>query len=236
MSYEDYLNSGKDGKIVIMRHDVDNRPNQSLIKARIEKELNVKSTYYFRIVPESNHPQIIRDIAELGHEIGYHYEDLSLANGDFEKAISLFEKNLDYFRQFYPVRTICMHGSPASVWDNRLIWRDYRYHDHGIIAEPYFDLDFSKTLYLTDTGRKWNGSQVSVRDKIKNPFQSKFNFKHTEEIIQAFKTKQLPDTIMVNTHPQRWDDHLIPWLGEYVMQNIKNTIKKYWYISPPMTD
>jgi hypothetical protein len=38
------------------------------------------------------------------------------------------------------------------------------YRDFGIIAEPYFDLNFDKVYYLTDTGRRWDG-KFSVRDK-----------------------------------------------------------------------
>lgn len=221
---------------VILRHDVDNRPWQSLQKAILEHSKGVRSTYYFRIVEESNNPEVIERIASLGHEIGYHYEDLSLANGEFEKAIELFEKHLAFFRKFYPVRTICMHGSPASVWDNRLIWRDYNYRDFGILAEPYFDIDFNRTLYLTDTGRRWNGSAVSVRDKIRTGFQSKFNFRKTRDIIDGFEKGMMPPAIMMTTHPQRWDNNMMPWISELVLQNIKNSIKKYLYITPPMTD
>ena len=46
------------------------------------------------------------------------------------------------------------------------MWKKYDYRELGIIAEPYFDLDFSKVLYLTDTGRRWDGEGVSIRDKI----------------------------------------------------------------------
>ena len=59
-----------------------------------------------------------------------------------------------------------MHGSPLSKYDNKLLWKYYNYRDFGIIGEPYFDVDFSKVLYLTDTGRRWNGNRVSIRDKI----------------------------------------------------------------------
>jgi hypothetical protein len=59
-----------------------------------------------------------------------------------------------------------MHGSPLSKWDNRDLWKRYDYRDFGIIAEPYFDLDFDEVFYLTDTGRRWDGDRVSVRDKI----------------------------------------------------------------------
>jgi len=78
-----------------------------------------------------------------------------------------FCKNLEYFRTFYPVKTICMHGSPLSKYDNRDIWNKYDYKKLGLIGEPYFDIDFSKVLYLTDTGRCWDGDKVSVRDKVR---------------------------------------------------------------------
>ncbi|MFM1746083.1 MAG: hypothetical protein RLZZ630_2020 [Bacteroidota bacterium] len=236
LPFVDFIEGNRPEKVVILRHDVDNKPKQSLEKARIEYDAGIRSTYYFRIVEESNDPEVIEKIASLGHEIGYHYEDLSLANGEFDKAIDLFAKHLQYFRKFYPVKTICMHGSPASVWDNRLIWRNYNYRDFGVIAEPYFDIDFSHTLYLTDTGRRWNGSAVSVRDKIKNSFQSQYNFRTTQQVLEAFDSGKTPYVIMMTTHPQRWDNNLAPWMSEFVLQNIKNAIKKYLYITPPMTD
>jgi len=85
----------------------------------------------------------------------------------FDKAIKSFERNLEKLRKLYPVKTICMHGSPLSKWDNRDLWKKYDYRDYGIIAEPYFDVDFREVLYLTDTGRRWDGDEVSVRDKVR---------------------------------------------------------------------
>ena len=41
-----------------------------------------------------------------------------------------------------------------------------RGEDFGIIAEPYFDVDFDEVFYLTDTGRSWNNSNASIRDKV----------------------------------------------------------------------
>ena len=64
------------------------------------------------------------------------------------------------------MKTICMHGSPLSKYDNRLLWEKYDYRDFGIIGEPYFDVDFNEVLYLTDTGRRWDGDSFSVRDKV----------------------------------------------------------------------
>jgi len=82
-----------------------------------------------------------------------------------EIAIESFKANLEKLRQIVPVKTICMHGSPMSRWDGRLLWKYYDYKDFGIVGEPYFDINFDEVLYLTDTGRRWDGGAVSVRDK-----------------------------------------------------------------------
>jgi len=86
-------------KVVMLRHDVDLRNYAALRLARVEASLGIKSTYYFRVVKQSHNPRVIRQIVEMGHEIGYHYEDLAAQNGDYEAAIMAFEKNLEMFRQ-----------------------------------------------------------------------------------------------------------------------------------------
>jgi len=214
--------------IVIMRHDVDRKPENSLKTAIIENKFNIKASYYFRVGKESNQPKIIKQIADLGHEIGYHYEDLTIAKGDYQKAIKLFEKNLDYFRKFYPVETICMHGSPKSAFDNRDIWKKYDYRQLGIIGEPYFDIDFDKIFYLTDTGRCWNGYKYSVRDKM--PQQERWVkeglvFKTTNDIIKAAQDNKLPNQIMITIHPQRWTNNYFEWAKELLSQRLKNMVK-----------
>jgi len=37
--------------------------------------------------------KIIKEIASYGHEIGYHFDDLSIAKGDYNKAIELFSQS-----------------------------------------------------------------------------------------------------------------------------------------------
>ena len=219
---ENTENSAK--KFIILRHDVDLKAENSLETAKIEHDLGICTTYYFRIVQQSDKPHIIRQIVNLGHEIGYHYEDLSLFKGDVNQAITHFEKNLAYFRTFYPVRTICMHGNPTSKIDNRNIWKSISYRKFGIVGEPYFDVDFNKIFYLTDTGRSWNGERFSVRDKVQTSFNQRFST--TKKIIAAAKRNDLPDKIMITTHPQRWTNNIVLWLWELLFQSLKNVIKR----------
>jgi hypothetical protein len=37
---------------------------------------------------------------------------------------------------------------------------------------------------------------------------------------------RLPERVMINTHPQRWEDRAWPWVQELVWQNVKNGVKK----------
>jgi hypothetical protein len=221
--YEDYSKSS-DNKMIILRHDVDKLPGRSLKFAEIQNKMGIRGTYYFRSVKESFDISIIKKIMSLGHEIGYHYEDLALSKGNYEKAIELFKDHLEKIRKYYPVKTICMHGSPLSKYDNKKLWKKYSYREYGIIAEPYFDLDFDKIFYITDTGRRWDGGNVSIRDKVITKY--KLNYKTTNDIIRAVGENSFPEKVMMTFHPQRWTDGILSWSGELLGQNTKNVLKK----------
>ncbi|MBQ2519852.1 MAG: hypothetical protein II540_01035 [Paludibacteraceae bacterium] len=231
IGYAEYLKlKVKSGKFIVLRHDVDAKPQNSLRTAQIEHSLGAKATYYFRVGRESNEPQVIKAIAQLGHEIGYHYEDMSLCDGDVDKAWSHFQTWLDYFRQYYAVETICMHGAPTSKWDGKDLWKKYDYRSLGIIGEPYMDTDFSDVFYLTDTGRCWDGYKVSVRDKIPQ-YQDEWTAKGlvwhtTPELLRAIEADQLPAHVMITTHPQRWTNNTGEWWKEAVLQTAKNIVKR----------
>lgn len=252
------VNSSSNDNVVILRHDVDRLPQNSLTTAKIENELGIKGTYYFRIVPESFDKEIIKQIAKLGHEIGYHYEDIDLTirnrksavgspqsktknNKNFKEsqstsnhqlpshivdsAYELFKVNLETMREIADIKTICMHGSPLSKFDNKLLWEKYDYRKLGIIGEPYLDIKWNEFGYLTDTGRRWDG--ISVRDKVKRITPSIINekFKSTYDIIDNIE--KLPPKLMITVHPERWTDNLFSWSKQIVLQNVKNIVKRF---------
>ena len=226
---------------VILRHDVDDKPGNALTFAEMENRLGISGTYYFRAGPGSHDETVIRQINSLGHEIGYHYEDLAVAKGNYERAIILFAENLAKLRRLAPVETICMHGSPLSKYDNRKLWKKYDYREFGISGEPYLDIGFDKVHYLTDTGRCWDGERFSLRDKVKpeqrlaghgKVQQDKDDRKTVEksvhstfDLINALKTNLMPSVMLITIHPQRWNSRLIPWITELVLQNGKNVVK-----------
>ena len=213
-----------------LRHDVDLKPQNSLRTARIEAEKGMYGIYYFRAVPESWDENIIREIAALGHEVGYHYESLTTCDGDIDKAYEDFCKNLEALRKLVPVKSICMHGSPRSPYDSKDIWKKYDYKALGIESEPYLDTDFSKVFYLTDTGRRWDGYKMSVRDKIPQ-YQDEWTakgltFHSTEDVIDGLRKGIIPKDLMVTVHPQRWNPFGLAWFKELAFQNVKNIVKR----------
>jgi len=212
-------------KVVILRHDIDRLPYNALRIAEIENGFGISASYYFRMIEEVYNEVAIKRVAELGHEIGYHYETMDTSQGDVERAYNEFCRNLDKLRRVVSIRTACMHGSPLSRYDNRDIWKKYTYKELGIIAEPYFDMNFRRVFYVTDTGRKWNNTESSLRDKVDSGFN--ITIKNTFHFIELIKQNCFPEILMINTHPQRWNNSPVTWARELVLQNLKNIPKRY---------
>jgi hypothetical protein len=105
---------------LLLRHDVDQHPASALRMAAIERELGVRSTWYFRW--RTAKPGVIEAIVGEGHAVGLHYETLTrellrrgLRADDAEALIpgarELLHAELDTFAErFGPVRSACPHG------------------------------------------------------------------------------------------------------------------------------
>ena len=211
-------------RVIAFRHDVDERPANALQMAKAEQEAGICSTFYFRIGKISNNPEVIKSIADMGHEIGYHYEDFAACQGDVHKAAGQFKRNLAYFRQYYPVKTVCMHGSSMSDFDNRHFWNHCDLSDFGLIGEPYLSIDYSDVLYLTDTARTWDGGKYSIRDKVQKNY-CVTGLGKTDDIIRRLKKNDLPDRIVLQSHTL-WTDDLSEWMWLETREFVRNRLKR----------
>lgn len=219
----DWLDEQPAEPCVILRHDVDRAPEKALEFARIEHEIGVKSSYYFRVVKESWEEDIITQIHQLGHEIGYHYEDVSLNNGELDKSWFHFRQSLWRLRLLAPVRTICQHGSPRSPFDNKTLWEHFDYRTLDIVCEPYLDLDFHQIFYITDAGRGWNRTASVLRDHVDSGFN--IPVEDSLEIARHAVDGRLPRTVMLNIHPHNWASGTSNWWKILLWQGLKNQIK-----------
>ena len=228
----DYLTNKsvfEEGYIVILRHDVDRKPFNALKMAHIETNLGIRSTYYFRAKTNTFKPILIKQIAQLGHEIGYHYESLSDMHGNLELAIEDFKNNLQKFRKLVPVKTICMHGSPLSKWDNRDLWEKYDYKESGLIGEPYLSIDYTNIVYISDTGRTWNPNKFNLRDRVRS--NVKVEIDSTIDLMKVLRSK-VHGRFFIQCHPERWSKNIFQWILflsiDHLSNNIKVLVSKIW--------
>jgi len=221
VTMSEYLDNRHPERFILMRHDVDRMPRNSLTTAKIENELGIRATYYFRSIKSVFKPDIIRKIKDMGHEIGYHYETLSETDGDLEEAISLFRSRLDDFRKICEVRTISMHGRPLSKYNNLDLWNIHDFKDFEIIGEAYLSAG-DDLNYLSDTGRTWSiGS--NLRDYIPGKNEQVFA-NTTKDLIELIKKEEY-DNFYILTHPERWSSNIAGW-GLYYSADLAVNIGK----------
>jgi hypothetical protein len=75
-----------------------------------------------------------------------------------------------------------------------------------------------------ETIRRWNPDGASIRDRVASGFD--IPIRNTFHIMDLARQGRLPDKIMINAHPQRWENRALPWVRELVWQNVKNVVKK----------
>jgi len=209
-------------KFVLMRHDVDKQAKNALKTASIEEEYGIKATYYFRTHKNAFVPDIIQEIEKMGHEVGYHYEVLSTAKGDYEKAIKLFEDDVRKFREICNIKTVCMHGAVLSKYDNRDLWKSYNLRDFGIFGEAYLSVG-ENLNYFTDTGRGWN-SKNNLRDFIPGKIEQVFA-ETTDDLIRLIESCEI-NNFYISLHPDRWKSNFINWSLFWLYDLALNSGKK----------
>lgn len=257
ISLKDFLsNKNSSGyKFVILRHDIDTKYDLpiALEMAKFEAQNNITASYYFRTVPETLDLNVIKEIVDLGHEIGYHYEVMSLAKGNEREALIRFRKDLELLRTIYPVKTICQHGgamghyNTTSIkglfkigWDylrgkikkieyypSLVLWEKYKFEDFGLIGDAYLSIDFKKVKYFSDTGQRWDSFNTRIMDNIDEGDNNLITARTSNDLINIIKSGKLKQLNLL-VHPANWHDNLWDWIKWRILQKIRNTLKKLY--------
>jgi len=206
--YENKFYPGR--KVIVLRHDVDFNPEGAYKMFLIEKERNIKSTYYFRW--STAREKIIRAISSVGFEVSLHYETLAtycrkykiyqaglVSEEVIKDCRSILSKEvMDFEFKFGKIRTLSSHG---EIWNmkvgipNHILIDPLFYKELGIYFETYDQNVLSKfDKYISDSS-------------IKTNHEWQYGLTPTEAINNQIKC------ICLLTHPHHWDYCL--------MQNIK---------------
>ena len=114
-----------------------------------------------------------------------------------------------------------MHGNPLTKWDGKDIWRIYDFRDFGILGEAFLSFN-DISIYLTDTGRNWNGEN-NFKDRLKTKTVNQY-FKNTADVIQFINSDKV-NKIYLNCHPERWGPNLLKWSTSFLRDKIFNFCK-----------
>jgi hypothetical protein len=199
---KDFL-AAPDPRSAIIRHDVDRRLPMAVQMAMREAAMGFHSTYYFRCTGAGVFPEeACRRVAALGHEVGYHYEDLSRMRGDRVAAMTAFRSHLAALRRIVPCATVSMHGSPLSVHDNRTLLDEAALRECALVGDATNTLRQFNPVYFTDTGGTWNDSSVNFRDFVGQMKERCDPLRHAE--LEAVVRAHPADCLTFNLHPERW--------------------------------
>ncbi len=206
-------------RFIIHRHDVDRKAENALAMARLEAKHGISATYYVRSIKKTFKPRLIKQLHELGHEVGYHYEDMDRADGDLEAAHLSFEAELARLRTLVPVETVCMHGNPLTAHDNRDMWESRDFDTYDLLGEAYLSMDFVDVTYYSDTGRTWEDGDLKVKDNPVGESTKATQVGSTPQLIQQLRTGNETRYCLLS-HPNRWADTV----GEYLIELSKDTL------------
>jgi len=160
--------SDKQGRRLILRHDVD----VPLIGVRpmlaVETNLGVSATWYFRWCTDDE--PLIREVADAGGELGLHYETLAnvlvrrgittragVTEAVLQEARDELRREIDRFRAQLGLTTltIASHGHPRNQVvrvSNNVLATEQFCRDTGVLVEAYSpELLRHVDCYLSDT-------------------------------------------------------------------------------------
>lgn len=210
--YENYYNKKTDTKVIILRHDIDSDLRGTKKFFQIEKELNVKATYYFRL--NTIDYNLMNEIMEYGSEIGYHYEELAtyckkykiknkkdLNDEHLKEIYDMFIYNMNKYFKDYKIKTIASHGdfyNRELGVANHYIFEHFNYNTLGIEIETY-----DKELL--------NSFDIYISDARYKPY-----WKNNISIYEAIE--QNKNNILFLSHPGNWESN--------VSDNIKDNFSR----------
>lgn len=180
--------TGIEKRTIILRHDIDFRPDKALEIAQIEAELDIIATYFVRVHAKEYNPfeyktyNILMQLLEWGHEIGLHTEALDMVqtfggtiHDRFMAEMIALETILDR-----DIEVAVPHGDfGGTIAEQRLnFFKDYR-KQVPINYHPFEDRFFKDMKFISDTFGIW-------REKCPCQFLGKV------------------DKMQISTHPIYW--------------------------------
>lgn len=206
LTMADYLRAQPDSGFVILRFDIDDRPQHALDMAYLLHGFGLRATFYWHTFPPALYRvTLMREIAVLGHEIGYHHAVLSRCRGDIPAAADLFQTDVEMLRAAgFEIQSVAAHGAPG--YDNKQLLkaRPDLLEACGLLGDGYASIDFGRVQYVSDAGWEWR------RYPLRADAQE-YRLRHGAAALprladcDVIALAQTPGaSLYLNTHPELW--------------------------------
>jgi hypothetical protein len=194
---------------VVVKHDVETQVSKALELAKIEARYGICATYFVQADLLEDGAKVLQEIAQLGHEVTYHYDVLDANGGDMVHATEMFRSHLEAFLALgFKVKSVCPHGNPMM---NREGWNSNKdfFRDKSIVREFDTILDIVVQLpymlkdgyrYISDTGYGWRAIANIADNDIAN--HGDISLAGTEGLFELLKSEK---RVILSTHPHRWE-------------------------------
>ena len=141
--------------VLILRHDVDQSLDQSIKIAKIENKYNIKSTFFiwlrspFYNIFEKKYSDIIYEIANLGHQIGLHFDESAYRIENEVDLNNYINKEANIIKGFFNIDifAVSMHRPSKWILDNDIRFKKY--------INTYSKKYFEEFKYFSDSRRQW---------------------------------------------------------------------------------
>ncbi len=204
----DALCEAPEGGFIVLRYDVDARPAHALRMAQLLHGHSLRGTFYWHAHPAALfRVDVMRQIAALGHEIGYHYATLEACGGDLDAAAAMFCREVARFHDAgFDVQTAAAHGSRHVSNLALLKQRPDLLDACGLLGEAYLSVDFSRVQYISDAGWAWR--QYPLRADAQE-YRARYGASalrrlHDADLLALLARPGPP--LYFNTHPELWFD------------------------------
>ena len=114
------------------------------------------------------------------------------------------------------------HGNPFSKWNNLDLWNKYDYKEFGLLGDAALSIDYSQSVYLSDTGRTWDNQKYNVRDRIDSDLTPQIGT--TDELI-PWLNSQRKYKLCLQVHPERWADNKLEFIAYALLDFFVNRTK-----------
>jgi len=148
---------------LILRHDIDISPTLALSMAEIENSIGIRSTYFvaLHLAYNLHYPKnanAIRTIAEMGHEIGFHYDGLVYPGNEafFEENFALLERHIKILQEVCSSRVVSIARHNPSI-----AGQNYSFKTAAKYNNAYDARLFENTLYISDSCGAWRAGGLS---------------------------------------------------------------------------